>query len=301
MKKILITGATGFIGRNLVNKIDKHRYALSLLVRDKNKAVEIFGKGHDYIEFNENNLSYKNKIKKFNPGIVLHLASLLTSEFNTVTLKKLLDANIKFGALVLDALLDTEVEYFINTGSFSEYYSGASILDGAYLYSATKIAFRYILEFYRKIKDFKVFNLIPYTIYGPCDTRKKAMDYIIGSLDNKTPVDMTDGFQVLDFIFISDVVNFYLNLIERIHKIRDGCEYHLGTGVGTSIREVAAMAEQLSGKRTNINWGVRSHRARDIMRAVAPVEKTIKDLGWKPKVTLKEGLGLMLNSASIIK
>jgi len=160
-KKLLITGATGFVGRHLVEKIDKEKYDLALVVRDKGKTAPFSRRKVSYITFNKNNPRFKREIKKFNPEICIHLASYLTSADDTDALRRLVASNIEFGSHLLDALRETNLKYFINTGSFSEYYSGSGSLDPAYLYSATKAAFRAILEYYRKIIGFKVIQVIP--------------------------------------------------------------------------------------------------------------------------------------------
>jgi len=288
--KILITGATGFIGRNLIPKICGSRYKLAALVRNADKTRNVFGGNLKLIPFRKNNLRYKEEIKAFGPEIVLHLASYLTSGFDTRTVRKILDSNIEFGTLVLDALTGTDVKYFINTGSFSEYAGGPKNLDSAYLYSATKTAFRSILGFYKKIIGFKVITVTPYTIYGPGDTRKKAMDYIIQSLKSPLPITMSPGKQVLDFIHIDDLVDFYQKLIGKIRLLKDNSEYHLGTGTGASLKQVALLAEAIAGRPANIAWGVKPYRKGDIMHAVADITKAQRDLGWKPKITLKQGM-----------
>ncbi len=302
LNKILITGATGFVGINLLSKLsNEEKYSLSLVVRDKNKAIKLFGDKLQYIEFNEKDLSYKQKIKDFNPEIVIHLASYSTSKYDTGSLEELLNSNIRFGSLILDALLETDVKYFINTGSFSEYYKGIEDLDPAYLYSATKIAFRQMVDFYRKTIGFKVVQVVPYTIYGPNDVGKKVIHYIIDSINSLEYVPMTEGNQVLDFVYITDVADFYLNLINNIKTLKnDYNEYHLGTGVGTSIREVATIIEEITNKKTNIKWGSIPYRPRDIMHTVAPISKAIAELKWKPMISIKEGLEKTINAMEVV-
>jgi len=288
--KILITGATGFVGRNFIEKIKGHE--VGLVVLDKKEAEEFYADKFVLIE--SKSKDFKEKVKKFNPELVIHLASYLTSAHDSETVKKLLSANIEFGTMLLDALLETDIKCFVNTGSFAEYLNGPGKLDPAYLYTATKIAFRQILDFYRKLKGFKVVQVVPYTIYGLKDTRKKVMDYIIDSLDAKAPVEMTKGEQIVDFVYITDVDDFYLAVIVNINKIKgDYQEYHLGTGKGTSIQEVAKTIEEISGKKANIKWGALPYRERDVMKATAPTEKA-EELGWKAKVTLRQGLKMMM-------
>jgi len=292
---ILITGATGFVGKKLAEKCLQNKFNVAILVRNKKKARHLFGKRCRIILYSKRSESYKYKINKFNPKIVVHLASHLTSSDNKEALQRLLEANIEFTSFLLDSLRDTDVKYFINTGSFSEYYLNNKKLDPAYLYSATKSASRNIIDYYSKILNFTYVNVIPYTIYGLDDSSKKAIDYIIDSLDRRNPIDMTGGSQVLDFIYIDDVVDFYLTLINKIENIHfNSKDYYLGTHRGTSIKSIAKMIENISGKKANINWGKLQYRPRDILHAVASIDRIKKDFNWEPKITLEQGLLIVL-------
>jgi len=296
--KILITGSTGFVGKHLIKKINYKEHQIAVLVRDKKKAKKLFcelKRDITYIQFDTTSLDYKKKIKDFNPDMVIHLASFLTSDYDLPSLRNLLHSNIEFGSLVLDSLLETDVKYFINTGTSAEYSHDGKKLDAAYLYSATKTAFREILKFYSKLKKFKVVTVVPYTIYGGDYTKKKVIDYIIGSLNSPTPIDMTEGLQVLDFIHIMDVVDFYLELIEKASFLKNYYyEYHVGTGIGTSLKQLAKKIEEISNKKANINWGAKPYREGDIMHAVAPVSPEIPKLKWKPKISLDKALPQLL-------
>jgi CDP-paratose synthetase len=127
-------------------------------------------------------------------------------------------------------------------------------------------------------------------------TVKRLFDYMAESLDAPEPVDMTKGEQVLDFIHVDDVAGFFAYTVAHADEFlalkENGAEFHLGTGKGTSIREVAALMEEISGKKCNIHWGGRAYRERDIMHAVAPVEKNA--CGWKAEISLKDGIKRML-------
>lgn len=94
---------------------------------------------------------------------------------------------------------------------------------------------------------------------------------------------MSGGEQVSDFIHVSDVVSFFVFVVkrrERFAAFPNGEVFHLGTGRGTSLRELAAKMERESGMRANIAWGALPYRDMDVMHAVAPVGKLLA-LGWK--------------------
>ena len=230
----------------------------------------------------------------FNPDMVLHLATVTTAANNTEIIHPMIAANIEFGVLLLDALQKCDnFKLFVNTGSFAEYRFGPDHFDSAYLYTATKTAFRAFVAYYAGLgRGFKYITAVPYSVYGGKMTVKRLFDYMAESLDAPTPVDMTKGEQVLDFIHVDDVAGFFAYTVAHADEFlalkQNGAEFHLGTGKGTSIREVAALMEEISGKKCNINWGGRAYRERDIMRAVAPVERN--QCGWRAKIDLRKGI-----------
>ena len=174
------------------------------------------------------------------------------------------------------------------------------MVSDAYLYTATKTAFRAFVDYYSHTgHGFRYLTAVPYSVYGGQMTVKRLFDYIKESQDATTPVDMTAGEQVLDFIHVDDVAAFFASVVAQPGKFlalpENGMEFHLGTGRGTSIREVAAMMEELSGKKCNINWGGRPYREQDIMHAVAPIGRNVA-CGWKANISLKDGIQKFLST-----
>lgn len=295
--RILITGATGFVGQNLMlilmNKCPETE--ILLLCRNLEKAMGMFSDKKLVIAEAE----AWEKVKAFNPDIVLHLASLSTSRNDSDIVKPLLDSNILYGVRLLDALKEcSNLRLFVNTGSFAEYRWGGESINDAYLYTATKSAFRVFVDYYSQLTGYKYINIIPYTIYGGKPTIKRLMDYILESMDSDAPVDMTAGEQILDFTHVDDLCDFYVHVVTHVNdleQVKNGENFQIGTGKGTSIRELAAMMEEVYGKKCNINWGGRPYRDRDTMHAVASIAKNIELLHWKAKIQLKDGIIKMKN------
>jgi CDP-paratose synthetase len=288
--KILITGATGFIGRHLLLKLAKSsKMELMTINRSLQKANDLFSMSNCvHISVNE-----LHKVVEFNPDVVFHLASMVTSRNDRDVLDDLLDANMLFGIKLLDRLKEcSNVKLFVNTGSFAEYRLGTDKISNAYLYTVTKTAFRQFVDYYSSLCGYKYIHIVPYTVYGGKDSQKKLINYIIDSFESKVPIKMTKGEQILDFIHVEDIVSFFLHILKNIDKIIElpnGETLFLGTGKGTSIRELAELLEEKYHEKANIEWGGLPYRDRDVMYAVAPIGKLIA-LGWTAKISIKEGL-----------
>jgi CDP-paratose synthetase len=293
--KVLITGATGFVGRHLIPQLINTFGNIEILTVNRNaeKAQNLFYK----VKCTHILSTDYNEIITFNPDIVIHLATLSTSRNDTQIIKPMIEANIEFGTCLLSVLSKcNHLKLFVNVGSFAEYRMGTDKISDAYLYAATKSAFRNFVDYYSNLIGFKYITAIPYTVYGSNDTAKKIIDYIRESLSAQNPVKMTKGEQMLDFIHISDVVNFFVKIIENMPKIIEnmpnGENFYVGTGKGTKIRDLAKLIEKAENKKCNIDWSGLPYRTLDVMYAVAPIEKNNTIINWKSKISIEEGIKL---------
>ncbi|MHC1738589.1 MAG: NAD-dependent epimerase/dehydratase family protein [Ignavibacteriaceae bacterium] len=289
--RILITGATGFVGKNLVPKLINRKYEIFEVTIQPAISKELYGeKTLQYYYTYDKHDKFKNEVLEFNPSVIIHLASYLTASDETKNIKKLLDANIVFLNYLLDAVKNTNLEWFINTGSFAEYFKGDGVLDPAYLYTATKSASRIFVDYYSKVYNFKYFTIVPYTIYGGLDTQKKIIDLIYDALGSNEALDLSPGNQILDFIHLEDVTDFYIQVLENLSNIESGSNFQVGTGTGHNLVEIVRIIEEQTGKKANINWGGRPYRPRDTMFAVANISLQYHLFSWKPKILLVDGI-----------
>lgn len=296
--KVLITGATGYVGRRIVKKLSESFDDISVLTlnRDVVKAESLL----PYSICKHVSISEMEKeIPIFKPDICIHLATLSTSRNDDDIIDPMIEANITFGVKLLSALskLDS-FSLFINTGSFAEFRCGSENgFDDAYLYTATKSAFRHFVDYYSHLRGFKYINVVPYTIYGGNDTAKKLMDYMMESISSINPVKMSPGNQILDFIHVDDVVDFYIDAVkiqEKVPLLKNGENFYIGTGIGTKVRDLASLIETKTGKKLNILWGGIDYRPLDVMYAVAPINNNNQIIPWKARISLEDGLAQLL-------
>jgi nucleoside-diphosphate-sugar epimerase len=292
---IIVTGSTGFVGSHLVPLLIKKEHKVLEITIEPEISEKLYGNKTEKYFIGENQEEFIKSIEKFKPDIVIHLASYLTSADDYSTLQKLLNTNIIFYCRLLDAIKNANLKLFINTGSFAEYFKGDGTLNPAYLYSATKVASRAFLDYYSNTYNFKQTTVVPYTIYGGKDTQKKIIDLIYDSITSLASIELSPGEQVLDFIHIDDVVNFYLKIIDNFELLPKSTNLKLGTGVGHNLKQIATIIEEVTQKKTNIKWGAKSYRSSDVMYAVADISVQQQLFNWNPLIDLKEGITRFIN------
>src|SRR3990167_10889719 len=121
--KILLTGATGFIGKHLIEKLQDDGRGLCVLVRESTNLNFLKKEKIKYYILKNNNvddlISFMQK-EKFD-GVV-HLASLFLAQHKPEDVGKLINSNIHFGSILLEASVQSNVGWFINTGTFWQHY-----------------------------------------------------------------------------------------------------------------------------------------------------------------------------------
>lgn len=294
---IIITGSTGFVGRHLIPKFIQKNHQILELTIEPEISEHLYGSKTRKHLITDDQKALSDTIEQFKPDIVIHLASFLTSADDYLVMQKLINTNILFFCRLLDALKNSGIQLFVNTGTFAEYFKGDNIFDPSYLYAATKTASRTFLDYYSKVYRFKQATVVPYTIYGGVDTQIKIIDLIYDSIYSNIPLDLSPGEQVLDFIHIEDVADFYVTLVDNYSKLPDKSNFQLGTGTGTNLKQLAHYIEEATRKQTKINWGGKSYRPSDVMYAVADTGTTRRYFSWQAKIPIRKGILDQINKS----
>ena len=289
MRRILVTGGTGYIGRAVVSQLIRQKeLVVDVLCRDVSKAmpressanyINLAGFGADAGEYD----------------VVLHLAAYISAERDRVSANRLVESNIAFGATLLADINIKKGGLFVDTGTFAELHKGRGG-KGNYLYAETKKAFEHIARFYSQVNDFNYCKVFPYTVISTERETEKLIDLLLSSIGSDKPIEMTKGEQILDFVDRDDVSSIFQKIaLEKDLSALDGARLPCCTGVGTSIRELARIIGGVSGSKLNITWGAKSYRERDILEAVGDPSVAMRLLGWRAESDLKSIIERIVN------
>ena len=288
--KILITGGSGFIGKNLIKELSIH-HNITAILRPTSKTSEINDFCKIYYYENLEKLISLFREEKFDA--IIHLATHYKASHTPSDIAEILQANITLGVHILEAIKQTEFPcIFINTITFSQfakppYYSPAS------LYDSSKQAFLDIIKYYSTEMPFCFFsNLMLYNTYGPNDSRPKIFNLWNQSLQDNTPIEMSGGDQLLDFSHVDDVINGFKILIELCIKkeIKNNSIFTLQNQRYT-LKELAQIFAQIKNKKLSIIWGAKPYRNNEIFDPISEQNSNFKKLpGWQPKISIKEGI-----------
>jgi len=283
----VITGAAGFIGRHLTNRLMQEGWTVHVIVLpheadfwrgDKKPNVHVYD-GH--IE------SLFSALDGLKEATVFHLATWLLSEHKPQDVRPLIESNVLFGTELVEAMVANEIYRLINTGSYAQHYENKDY-SPATLYAATKEAFEAILVYYYESTPLRVITLKPFNVYGPGDPKERLFPLLRRASVEGKPLAMSPGEQIVDLVYIDDVVDAYLLAAERFEtsEVAPHEEYML-SGTRMKLREIADLYSRLTGRRVPIQWGGRPYRIREIM---VPWDRGTPLPGWAPKVTVEEGI-----------
>lgn len=284
-----ITGASGFVGKHLSLRLIEENWEVHAIVRETTKQEnlqELLTKGVN-IHCHNKNTSLLQILKTAKPQIVFHLAAAVWTEHTYQSIDELIQSNITFGTKLLEAMAQNNCRKFINTGTYWQNYQNESY-NPVNLYAATKEAFDKIIKYYNEAEKISTITLKLFDTYGPDDTRKKLMNLLKMIQQEEKELEMSKGEQLIDLVYIDDVVNAYVKAAERLLKEEniENETYAVSSGRVLPLKKVIEIYEKMQGKKLNIKWGAKPYRKREVM---IPWNKGKTLSNWKAEIMLEEG------------
>ncbi|OPY36129.1 MAG: UDP-galactose-4-epimerase [Methanoregula sp. PtaU1.Bin051] len=298
-QRICITGGNGFIGSHLARTLCEAGYEVGIISRQDPRRIpepassenpRIFrGDIRDYA-------SLSGIMNKFMPDCVLHLATYYAVEHKADEIGVMVDTNVKGTINLLEVAKNLQIGRFVNTSSCAVYHpadiplSEGDAIRPQNLYALTKVHAEDACSFYSENYgiDSVTFRLFP--PYGPGDHERRLIPYVIQSLSRGISPALTTGNQRWDFVYVDDIVNAYLAVLDS-PSVFDGHKvFNIGTGQPYSIREVVERLRSLVSPDTELSFGTVPHRKNEVWFNSGNIALAKTELKWEPLIGLDEGL-----------
>ena len=292
--RILVTGASGFIGSALVARLVALNEDVHVIARQHSDA-SVLARSVGIHRHDGSTADLVTTLQKLQPDVVVHLASLFLADHTPEQVSSLIQSNLLFGCQLLEAMRQARVQRIVNTGTCWQHFETEGVRP-VNLYAATKQAFEVLLDFYHDAYDISQVTLKLCDTYGPGDRRRKLINILLEAALSGDKVDMSPGEQILDLTYIDDIGLAYERAIALLMSTESKrSQEFLISGSRHSLREVAAIVEAVTGRRIHSAFGARPYRRREVMVPIAAIEPGLP--GWAPAFDLKAGLARMLEAA----
>lgn len=304
-RKILVTGADGFIGSHLAETLINQGYNV--------KAFVYYNSFNNWGWLDTLPTETKRKIEIFSGDIrdphgvknamkdcsaVFHLAALIAIPYSYYSPESYLDTNIRGTLNILQSARELNVERILIT-STSEVYGTAQFVpiteshprQGQSPYSASKIGADALVESYYRSFDLPVTIVRPFNTYGPRQSARAVIPTIITQLLNGfTEIQLGSLYPTRDLVYISDTVNGFIEIFKQNQLI--GHEVNIATQQEISIKDLASLLIQLTNSKAVIKSDDERLRPEksEVYRLLGSNQKIITNTNWKPNYSLEQGL-----------
>jgi dTDP-glucose 4,6-dehydratase len=304
-KRVLVTGAGGFIASHLVERLGLDGAKVRAFVRYNARADAgllrfIDPQIYSELEVVQGDLRDVEAVRAAAQeiDIIFHLGALIAIPYSYEHLREVVETNVIGTLNVLLAAREMHVKRIIQT-STSEVYGTARYapidekhpLQAQSPYAASKIGADKISESLYHSFNLPVVTLRPFNTYGPRQSARAIIPTIITQALTRDEVRLGSLDPVRDFTFVSDTVNGFIRAASAAENVL-GEEVNLGTGEMISIGELAETIFELLGKKPKIISDAQRLRPpnSEVFKLQSNNAKAHEQIGWSPQIPLQEGL-----------
>ena len=298
---ILITGASGFIGSNLLRFFISRDIKVNIILRKKSniwRIKDIINRAKIfYVDLKEKE-NLGKIIRRIKPKSIFHMAAYGAYSYqDQVKLIKssILDATIN----LVNECKKFKFNVFINAGSNSEYGFRKEKMNENDLvkpnsdYAVFKAASTLFCQQESIINKLPIITVRPFHVYGPYEEPTRLIPTLIRNLLKNKDSRLVSPDIVRDLIFVDDAINLCLKIASRPNV--DGDIFNIGTGKQSTIREIYSNLNKLLNCNIKPRWNSMKRRSWDQKVWKADMSKVKRRFNWKPKYNLKQGLTKTIN------
>jgi UDP-glucose 4-epimerase len=297
-KRVLVTGASGFIGSHLVKSLLARGARVAVTVRYgnliKNIRLASYWDQIHVIEADLRNRGALEIIRSFEPEVVFHLAAYQDVGQSFKQIEECFDVNAKGTANLFDICRGVPKFVYIATSEVYGYQGSIPFVETMEPnplspYAVTKYAGEMYCRLQQRVGGpTSIVILRPFNAFGPYQSTKAVIPELIIKCLRGDPVRTTCGEQTREFNFVTNLTEGMLIAAEHPAPI-DG-PVNLASGEEIAIRELVRKIAELTETRSSLEIGALPYRPNEIWRMRGDSTRARAILGWEPRVSLQEGL-----------
>jgi UDP-glucose 4-epimerase len=298
-KQILITGGLGFIGSNLIKKLLAMDFFLIIVDNLSNSSLKIlknFPKNSYFFIKSDINNKKKilNKIKKFNPEILIHLAAIHYMPYCLKNPQETKKVNIVGTENILKIAHTKGINKIIFSSSAAVYgnsnkkHKETDKLFPGEIYGKSKLTAEGKIKKYCPSKNIKYLILRFFNVFGPNDFTPHFIPSILKRIKKSSVIETGNLKTARDYIYIDDLVSILTKIIKK-GKINNDI-YNIGTGNGTTGGKIIKIIEKIKGINIKVSKNIDLVRKTDPQKIIASIRKISTAYKWSPRYGIYSGL-----------
>ncbi|UQS13059.1 NAD-dependent epimerase/dehydratase family protein [Pseudomonas sp. HS6] len=296
--KITVFGGGGFIGSTIVDRLLQDKHSIRVFERPRVPAYRTF-LPDEQVEWMTGDLSDISSIKEAIDGVdvVLHLVSTTLPKSSNENPIYDVQSNVIATLQLLDAMVEKKVGRIVFISSGGTVYGAPKYIpidekhptDPEVSYGITKLAIEKYLHLYSHLHGIKQVSLRVANPYGErqrVETAQGAVGVFIHNVLKGLPIEIWgDGNVQRDFLHVSDVAEAFAKAVTYTGETS---VFNISSGIGTSLNSLMSMIEEVSGAPVARNY--KPGRSFDVPVSVLCNKLAQDDLGWSPKISMKDGI-----------
>lgn len=286
--RVLLTGATGFLGSHLLKRLLDLKYEVIILKRSFSNTWRINEYLNMVTAYDIDKTDLKKVFQSNKIDMILHSATNQAKINKNIA--SIVESNIYFPIRLLQCAIDFQITRFINIDTL--------LPKDINSYALSKKQFVEWLKISSKDSSVKVINFKLEHLYGPMDDETKFINWLISQmLRNVKEINLTKGIQKRDFIYVEDAVAAILMVVNKQTLDKKFQEFDVATGKQISIKDFVEKTYSIVKSKQNINsilnFGKVPYREGELMEVHVNINPLLS-LGWHPIVSLEEGLNTVI-------
>lgn len=280
--RCLVTGASGYLGGWLASRLVQQGHDVHVVVRTESSRARLPAGLTGIHEDRGDGSSLSSIGKMVAPEMIFHLAALYVWDHSAEQLQALVDANLGFPLHLFDMASAGNIP-LVNVGSGFQHVGEPS--NPVNLYAVMKQSVLESLRWYGRARGLRSATVVLNDTYGPRDPRGKLFSLLRRSVDAPLPLAMSPGEQLLDLLWVDDAVAAIQAAAATASP--SAPEWLASSGEVRTLREVAQIWSEVTGRKPQIIWGARPYREREVMR---PWSGGNRLDGWYVTRNLRDGI-----------